>query len=136
MILQNNLSKTFQVTLIQKGGNLHFNIGKDKRSGKKKQYHFEIHATFGVPESPELIACQLPSSILEPLFPISPAELRALTRTDRPASNQIVDQGGARIRQEFFGKLQPWQATLIPGATALDDIQHPILLIQPIVTIE
>ena len=69
---------------------------------------------------------------MEPLFPISPAELRALTRIDRPASNQIVEQGGTRIRQEFFGKLQPWHATLLPGATSLNDIQQPILMIRPL----
>ncbi len=129
--VETQLSKTFNVTLIQKGGNLHFNIGKEKCAGKK-QYNFEIHATFGVLESPYVIACKLPSRIIEPLFQKSPAELRALTRTDRQASNRIVEEGGTRVRQEYFGKLRTWKATLIEGTQSMDDIQNPILILEPV----
>lgn len=126
---------------------MHFNIGKDKVPGnKKKQYCFEIHATFGVPEeesSDHLLSCKLPSALIEPYFEKSPAELRVLIRSDRPTADQIVDTGGTRVKQAFFS-YQTWTATLFPppeqvfdgagGQFEFQDVRNPILVMEPAAT--
>jgi hypothetical protein len=144
--------KAFQVDLLQKGGRMYFNIDKEKQPGskKKKQYIFQIHATFGVKSSNDLLlSCKLPSPLIEPYFEKSPADLRALSRADRQASNQIVDIGGQRVKQAYFESMRTWKATLYPspdqvfggasttnnGTTTnfeLQDVMNPILVLEPV----
>lgn len=131
-------NKCFYIDLQQKGSALGFNIGKEKQ-GKKKHYTFEIHTNFGVPTTSDYVVCKLPSALVEPLFSKTPAEIRAISRQDVSLAQTLVDNGGDRVKERFFGRLQTWKATLFqPPEQWLSEtrndwtnIAKPVLLIEP-----
>ena len=161
------------VDMKQWGTSIYFNVGKEKRmtgteKKKNKVYHFEMRATFGIMSHnhnhnqnnseqlpQQLIACQLPSTLIEPLFEASPSQLRTLARTDKAASQVITIRGGEKVRQVFFEPIRTWKATLLLSSSSphskddnnddndanvnmdsgaerrLDDISDPILVLEP-----
>jgi hypothetical protein len=113
---------TFEVPMKQKEGQgpqqspIYFNIIKNKKWSKKKatseeKYIYCMIATFGSQSETDVVRCQIPHSHLAPYFPLSASDTRALSRTDNPKSQQMVTEGGQRVRDEYFG-LRTWHATL------------------------
>jgi len=151
-------STSWLVDMKQLGTSIHFNIGKEKIGKKNKVYHFEMHATFGLPSNSSssttsinntttpVIACQIPSHCIEPYFERSPVELRALSRRDKVTSQGMTHRGGERVKQVFLDPIRTWRATLlirsnhngnnatINAGTSVrwDDIMAPILSIEPV----
>jgi RecQ mediated genome instability protein len=158
-------SSCWLVEMKQWGTSVYFNIGKEKTTmgsekKKNKVYYFEMHATFGdmshnhnnhggepaqSSSHPHLIACQLPSTLIEPLFEASPSQLRALARTDKAASQRMAQRGGEQVKQVFFEPFRTWKATFRDNddknnnnsgtdsgeGRRLDDIKDPILVLEP-----
>jgi hypothetical protein len=141
----------FRVQLVKKGGQMHFNIEKNKAYKKKdkssKKYEIAIHNTFGSSSSitdtatPAVLACKLPSHLVEPYFEKSPADLRTLSREQREVGQRIAAQGGEHVKEAFFGE-RYWKATLFPTADDvfansgagqsynLENVKSPILLLE------
>jgi len=62
---------TWTISLQKQGGQMEFNIDKRKVQGHKI-YEFTVHATFGQPGESQVVACKLPSALVEPFFEKSP----------------------------------------------------------------
>lgn len=54
----------------------------------------------GVEDIHNTITCRMASSVMEPYFELSPAEMRKLNRSDRTRADQLVLEGGRALRQE------------------------------------
>ena len=136
--------------MLQKTQNILFNVGKNKDYKKSKQkentgkYEFITNALFGTTSGDKklLLACKLPSSLVESCFSISATELRQLSKSNRQKCDEIAKQGGDQIRDKYFPNyLQYWKARLFPtveevfgsgnGQFALDNVQSPILILEP-----
>ncbi|KAL3928282.1 MAG: hypothetical protein SGBAC_012716 [Bacillariaceae sp.] len=144
-LYETSKSVTFRVAMLQKNNKadqIHFNIGKNKDFQKNP---LNSRAQQNNNNNKLLLACKLPSSLMEPYFEISALELRALSKTDRVKCDRIVREGGDKVRAKFFPQyLQYYKAKLLPtveevfGATAatgkrfaLDNVQTPILFLEP-----
>ena len=124
-LYESYVGTTFEVPMKQKEAAdpqqrnpIYFNIIKNPKWNKKKtdgteKYVFCMMATFGSDlEANVVVRCQIPHAYLEPYFPLSATDTRALSRTDHAQSQQMVSQGGQRVRAEYFGLLT-WHATLL-----------------------
>ena len=90
----------------------------------------------GVEEIHNTITCRMASSVMEPYFELSPAEMRKLNRSDRARADHLVLEGGRVLRQESL-RLHVYEvalehmpdeffSTATTTATQLNG-QHPIL---------
>jgi RecQ mediated genome instability protein len=137
----------FRVTLTKAPvGSVNFNVVKNKHHHKKdptsQKYEYYIALLFaGISDHDQRLCCRIHSSLLDPHFEVSAADLRSISRTDRERSHHITNAGGDRVKQHYFGPCT-WTASLyLPveevfgddnktPAERLTDLNHPIVMLQ------
>lgn len=152
----------FQICLVYHRensiGGLDFNVEKDKRDKKKdkkkkkdgKTYHYRVVATFANGETSsisdrtdKLLACKIDPILVASQFPVSPAELRAMSRNNKAECDRVTREGSDNVRTAFFSR-RFWTARLLQTADEvfdsdcsaqnpvdrLQDIRMPLLLLQ------
>lgn len=145
---QQQLSFRVQLTKASTGP-VTFNVIKNKNHCKKdptsQKYEFFIALFFVGNEQQSQnnnkVCCRIHPSLVAPQFEVSAADLRAMTRTDRKRSQQIIDQGGENVARHYFCHCT-WTASLyLPASeifqeehhTAIErltNMNHPILMLR------
>jgi RecQ mediated genome instability protein len=138
---------SFRVTLTKAlVGSVNFNVVKNKHHRKKdptsQKYEYYIALLFaGINDHDQRLCCRIHTSLLDPHFEVSAADLRSISRTDRERSHHITNAGGDRVKQHYFGPCT-WTASLyLPveevfgndnktPAERLTDLNHPIVMLQ------
>ena len=105
-----------------------------------QQYEYVMDARFrGASDADDPITCRVASAIIEPFFPVSPAEMRKLNKSDRTRSDALVGEGGRALRRCTL-QLNCYELTLehapddffvaAEGSTTSLDGAKPILCLQ------
>ena len=131
----------YAVQLVQVGLKDYFNIEKRKdrrKSDAHSKYEYVLRAKFADHTAAHAAAlgAKVASSILEPHFSLSPADMRSLSKQDKARANELVRDGGRHVHAQLSSSnvyqvslyLTPTEFFGQPEQPALEQRQYILLL--------